>query len=155
MKKKKEDDKIKCKYCGKEVQKTNLQDHEEKCPKNQNIKGIGGWLILWIIYSSIIVLFLIVGLLDSIDFFSLLGVGSFFWMIFNLSKKSKYLLKSSHYFLGVLIAIKIIEIMPLLFEIIGRNYSGEFYLLDNLSYLFGYLITGFGINIVWIFYFTD
>lgn len=35
-----------CDYCGKQVNKINLKDHEEKCPKNLHTKGLGGWFIL-------------------------------------------------------------------------------------------------------------
>ncbi len=43
-------DKVKCPYCGKEVNKIDLEDHKNDiCSKNPNIKGIGGWLIFPII----------------------------------------------------------------------------------------------------------
>ena len=43
-------EKVKCKHCGKEVQKINLKDHEDECYKNPNfnpnLKGLGGMLVL-------------------------------------------------------------------------------------------------------------
>ncbi len=120
--------------------------------KNQKLKGIGGWLIVWIIYSSLVSLSLLLGLLETFDFFSLLGVGAFGWMIFNFSKKSKSALKVCIYFLEVLIAISIIQLMPILFEALMENYAEGVSLLDYVFFLLGGLIP-IGLNVGWIFYF--
>ena len=120
--------------------------------QTNKIKGISGWLIVWIIYSSIVFLSLFLGLLETFDFFSLLGVGAFGWMIFNFSKKSKSTSKVCIYFLEILIAISIIQLVPILFEAIRGNYAEGVYLLDYMSFLFGGLIP-IGLNVVWIFYF--
>ena len=120
--------------------------------QNNKIKGIGGWLIVWLVYSSLISLSLLLGLLESFDFFSLLGVGAFGWMIFKFSKKEKSVPKVCTYFLEILIAISIIQLMPILFEAIRGNYTEGVYLFDYIFFLLGGLIP-IGLNIVWIFYF--
>jgi len=63
-------ERVKCKYCGKEVQKINLKDHEYECNKNSNsfskLKGLGGWLVL---VQIGLILGAIIYLITSIIFF--------------------------------------------------------------------------------------
>jgi len=59
------DRKVKCKYCGKEVHRINLKDHEDDCSKKPKIgildrlikKGITGWLFVFIVTLIINILF--------------------------------------------------------------------------------------------------
>ena len=120
--------------------------------QNKKIQGVGGWLIVWIVYSSLLVISLFLNLLASFSLLPILGVGAFFWMIFNLSKKSKSAKRICTYFLEISIAIMVIRLIPVLFEAISGNYSGGFLLFDYVSFLLGGLIP-VGLNIVWIFYF--
>ncbi|NMB66882.1 DUF2569 family protein [Candidatus Woesearchaeota archaeon] len=120
--------------------------------KKEKRKGVGGWLIVWIVYSSLISLSLLLGFLESFEFFSLLGIGAFGWMIFKFSQKENSVPKVCIYFLDILIAINITQIIPILFEAIKGDYVEGIYLLDYVFFLFGSLIT-IGLNIVWICYF--
>lgn len=86
------DKKVKCKYCGKEVKKVNLKDHQEDlCSKSpsyhSNIKGIGGWLVLPIIglfYSLVIILYDLLSTNALYEFNSYIALLSFLDLVLLL-----------------------------------------------------------------------
>lgn len=117
--------------------------------KGKKLSGIGGWLIVWIIYSSLVILFQILEIFSVFNFFLLVAIISGAVSYYNLVGKKVSFAKSTRYFLDfcILSQIFVTELFNSTYTLVVMNGDP----LMNLSYILGGLIP-IGINIAWIYY---
>jgi len=118
--------KVKCKYCGKRIEKINIKDHEESgCSKSPKIKGFGGWLGLFafglylstiaLLYYSLVAGFLFFNILSFLHF------GYFVYLLYLMHRRSKSFKRFAIYGLWIWIPILIIKLLYFAFSLTGEE----------------------------------
>jgi len=138
--------KVKCKYCSKEVQKINLEDHIEECSKNPNLKGINGWMILFAInlYGMAITYILY---LFTIPFISALFLIFQGYVIYSMHQKKKLFKKMAIIALWIPLGLVILSFIYALFALTAEQFSQ---LIDELMYK-----ADFVLYLIWAFIWTQ
>ncbi|MCK9544626.1 MAG: DUF2569 domain-containing protein [Novosphingobium sp.] len=153
-----------CRKCEKRFnKKENLIQHEKICGTKQELKGVGGWLLVWtILYSlSTLLIFFIwwlspdgAGLFlprGTLFIFIAVYVWAMYYLIIGSKKFSKLAIDvvSATILFNILVSGGLLETVILAFR---GNYNPGVNVWDYVGSITGQIL-GIGIQALWIFYF--